>query len=102
MPLAHLITAIGQIFSMFVFNCFHWSANLLVRNAWGRRVGRNRRIRVLEVSRWFKVAIGVFSFGKLHFFIFVSVFWRRTRDGVANTGQHRAGHLHVYRYLRVQ
>tara|TARA_R110002003_G_scaffold219_9_gene16525 strand:+ start:2951 stop:3865 length:915 start_codon:yes stop_codon:yes gene_type:complete len=85
MPLAHLITASGQIFSMFVCNCFHWSANLLVSNSWGRRVGRNRRIRVLEVSRWFKVAIGVFSFGKSNLYILVSVFRRRTRDRIANT-----------------
>jgi hypothetical protein len=40
---------------------------------------------VLEVSRWFKVAIGVFSFGKFILYILVSGFWRRTRDRIANT-----------------
>ncbi|KAH7067900.1 hypothetical protein FB567DRAFT_252941 [Paraphoma chrysanthemicola] len=63
MPLAHLITASGQIFSMFICKCFDWAGNLAVRRAWGRRMGKKSRVRVLEVTRWWKIGVGAFCIG---------------------------------------
>ncbi|KAF2826664.1 hypothetical protein CC86DRAFT_405929 [Ophiobolus disseminans] len=63
MPLPHLITASGQIFAMFVCKCFDWGWNMAVRRAWARKMGRWRRVRALEVSRWCKIGVAAFSVG---------------------------------------
>jgi len=63
MPLPHLITASGQIFAMFVCKCFDWAWNLVVRRAWARKMGRWRRVRALEVSRWCKIGVAAWIIG---------------------------------------